>query len=227
MKSYYSEAEVDMGSLGVKGTAKMWWKGGDFYGETLLPGFGNTRMGGRGGEIWSEDPINGMRVVTGKEADQTAWSTSVCLPCEWERFFKTVKTIGVKQADGRELAEVELRTPGDHAVVFEIDLKTKLPYAQRFDQVSPLGAMPVRITFEDYREEGGLTLSYKQTVNAKLTKFSSTITRFDMNVPIDDQRFAKPGSANTVDMAKPDSIATKKPAPTEAAGAATKRENKP
>lgn len=224
MESYYSEAEVDMGALGVKGEAKMWWKGGDFYGETLLPGFGNTRMGGRDGVIWAEDPINGMRVVSGKEADQTAWSTSVCLPCEWKRFFRSAKTLGLKQEGEHKLAEVELRSHEDHAVVFEIDLATKLPHAQRFEQMSPLGAMPVRITFEDYRTEHGLTLSYKQTLNAKLTQFSSTTTRFDVNVPIDDGRFQVPGGANEVDMARPETIETKPPVKAEGDAKATAQE---
>src|SRR5262245_34802803 len=38
VKSYYMEGTVETIGLGIGGTARTWWKGGDFYNEMDLPG---------------------------------------------------------------------------------------------------------------------------------------------------------------------------------------------
>ncbi len=189
VKGVYSEATIDMKSMGLKGTAKTWWQGDKFYGDSDIQGVGRTRIGGTlGGQIWSEDPINGLRTLAGRESEQAAWSSSVCMPCTWQKHFKSAKT--TKVADNR--AEITLNANSGDEMVLVLDLTTKLPVSQKFKQASPLGDTPIEIKFEDYREVEGIKLAYKQVVHASIMSITSEVTKVEVNPEIDPKVFEMP-----------------------------------
>jgi hypothetical protein len=194
IRSYYVESQMTVDGLGLNGTAQTWWAGGDFYVETDMPGVGLVRLGSQGDKIWSDDPINGMRMITGVEAEQAAWSTSRCLALDWKDYFKSAETTALVDGEGgRRLAEITFRSPSDDVVVLRLDLETKMPVSQSFKQANPLGAMPVTVTFEDFREVAGTKVAYKQFVDASLTKMSSITSKFEVNGEVPVDKFAPPG----------------------------------
>lgn len=198
LKSFYSESQLSMGALGLTGVAKTWWRGGDFYSETEMPGVGQMKVGSLGGKAWSDDPINGPRALSGKEAEQAAWSAALCLAHEWRRHFKTVEMVGVKTVDGKQIAEVALTSALGDRVVLRIDVATKLPVSQSFTQTNPMGELPATVTFEDFREVDGVKIAFKQLMDASLTKAVSTTTKVELNAPVDETKFVMPGTERAV-----------------------------
>ncbi len=179
--------------LGIHGTANTWWRDGDFYVETDMPGVGRMRLGSKGGSVWSDDPINGLRTITGVEAEQAAWSTSRSLPLDWQRYFKSAETTEITEDGGERLAVITFLSETGDEVLLRLDMGTKMPVSQSFKQANPLGAMPVTVTFSDYREVQGTQVAYKQLVDASLTKMSSVIETFDINVEVPEEKFEPPG----------------------------------
>ena len=200
MKTYYSETEIDAAALGLSGSGKTWWRDGDFYGEMFIPGSGETRMGGQGGAFWMQDPTHGLRRVVGAEAEQISWSTSVCLACEWRRYFKEAKTTKVHAVNAGEVAEIALTSAQGDVVTLVVDMATKLPTAQRYNQQTPFGAIPVEVRFHDYRDVDGLKISFRQELKTSVSLLTSTTTRFDINAEVDATRFAMPGSDRVVNL---------------------------
>jgi len=198
LTSYYTESQMSMTGLGLTGAARTWGRGGDFYTEMEMPGVGLMRLGSLGGKSWADDPINGLRALAGKEAEQAAWSTALCLAHEWKRHFKSAETTAVTQVDGKEVAEIALVSPLGDKVVLRVDLASKLPVSQTFTQASPLGDTPATVAFEDYRAVEGLTLPYRQVLDASVTKAVSTMTRLELGGPVDESRFAMPAAAGVV-----------------------------
>lgn len=192
MSSYYSESQMSAGKLGLSGTAKTWWQGGDFYIETDMPGVGLMRIGGQGGVIWGDDPISGLRTIAGVEAEQAMWSASLCLANDWRKYFDKAETTAVVEREGRRLAEVTMTSKLGDKVVLRIDLESKEPVSQSFAQANPLGEMPVTVTFKDFREVDGVRLPFVQEVDASLTKLVSTTTKFEPGATVDPSRFALP-----------------------------------
>jgi len=192
IKSYYSESEMSASALGLHGAAKTWWRAGDFYTETSMPGVGLMRLGGAGGEVWGEDPINGLRALRGVEAEQARWSASLCLAHDWRRYFDRASTKAVVELDGRRLAEIELTSRAGDQVLLRIDLETKLPVSQTFKQANPLGDMPVTVYFGDLREVEGVLISFEQKVDAALTELSTKITKIEAKVEVNPEIFAMP-----------------------------------
>ena len=197
-KNFYAESSMNMGALGLKGVARTWWRDGDFYNETEMSGVGQMKIGGLGGKAWADDPISGLRALTGKEAEQAMWSATLCLAHDWKRYFPRADTTAVKEVDGKKLAEITFTSALGDKVVLRIDLESKLPVSQSFEQASPMGSMPATVYFKDYREIAGVKIPYQQDVDASLTKAVTTTTKLEFNTTVDESKFVMPGASQAV-----------------------------
>lgn len=226
LRSFYAESKLDMGGLGLTGVAKTWWRGGDFYNETEMPGVGQMRVGSLGGKPWGDDPISGRRALGGKEAEQALWSATLCLAHEWKRYFPKAETTAVTTVDGKKLAEITFTSPLEDKVVLRIDMESKLPVSESFTQASPLGSMPMTVYFKDFREVEGLKIPFEQLADASLSKFTSTTTKLELNAPVDDSRFEMPGAKEAVVPGAVDGAKIVPPAPGEPAAPADEKDAK-
>ena len=57
---------------------------------------------------------------------------------------------------------------------------------------TPLGRMPTQIDYADYRDAGGAKIPYRWTLSRPNGRFTIQVAEVKANVPIDDQKFAKP-----------------------------------
>ncbi len=200
LSGYYVESNLDMGSLGLKGVAKGWWGLGGFYNETEMPGIGQMKIGATPDRVWRDDPVNGLREISGKEAEQARWSATLCLIPVWREYFKTAKTVAVTaDADGKKLAEIELVSMLGDKVTLRIDVASKMPVSQTFTQVSPLGDTPTTVLFQDWREVAGIKVSFRQLVDASsLMQAVSVTTKLEINPSLAGVQFDMPDAANAV-----------------------------
>jgi len=199
VESFYVEGKLAVSGQNITGDMKLWWKGGDFYTEQTMIGIGTIMGGKQGDKIWSQDPINGLRVLSGTEAEQYSWGSSLLLAAEWQRFFTGAQTVAERKLDGRQVYDVELTSKSGAKVLLTFDAESGLQVAQSFKGSTPLGEMPIAVKIEDYREVGGLKLPHKQVTDAKLAEATQTITKLELNGPIDTAKFAMPtGGAEVV-----------------------------
>lgn len=192
VQSFYYRGTIDMVGQNIHGDLEIWWKGGDFFMEQAVPGIGKMRAGKQGDEIWSEDPIHGLRRLSGVEAEQHAWASSLLLAAEWKRYFQSAKTIATRQVDGHAVHDVELSAPSGLRVVMSFDADSGLQVGQSFEQVTPMGKQPFEVRFEDYREVEGIKLAYRQVIDAKVQQVVQVITEVRLNAPVDAAKFAYP-----------------------------------
>lgn len=195
IQSFYQEMTVEMLGAGIKGPGKSWSKGDDFYLELSLPGVGTTLGGGKGGKMWTLDPIQGLRTLEGKEAEAAAMGTSLNIAHDWKRFFDRAETTKVEEVGGKKFVEVTLTADkSGNQVVLRIDLDDHRIVMQRLKQYSSMGEIPVEVTLSDYREQDGVWFAFEQLADMKLQKIKTTTTKLDLNVPVDEAKFAMPGS---------------------------------
>lgn len=219
LQSYYSEARFELPAQGLTADTRVWWKDGKFYSESDIPGLGLQRVWFDGTAVTSDDPVNGRRTLSGREASQIKWGTSVSLAADWKKFFETAKTAGKRKDGERELVDVELTGP-DGNLTLAFDLATHLPAGQRYQQESPAGTLPVEISMKEFKDFGGIK---QPTVNEmKMAVISATtrVTKFEPNAAIDDAKFVVPTAS-----AEPEGPAApkgKKPKAKAKAGAASK-----
>lgn len=192
VQSFYYRGTIDMVGQNIHGDLEIWWKGGDFFMEQVVPGIGTMRAGKQGEEIWSDDPIHGLRRLSGVEAEQHAWASSLLLAAEWKRYFQSAKTIAARQVDGHTVHDVELSAPSGLRVVMSFDADSGLQVGQSFEQVTPMGKQPFEVRFEDYREVEGIKLAYRQVIDAKVQRVVQVITEVRLNAPVDAAKLAYP-----------------------------------
>ena len=79
-----------------------------------------------------------------------------------------------------------------------------LQVAQKYEQATPMGKMPVSVTMEDYREIDGIKVAFRQVTDASLAKATQTITKLELNPTVDTSRFAMPSTEH--DTVKKDTL---------------------
>jgi hypothetical protein len=195
VKSSYTESKTEIKSQGLSLFTRIWQKGDDSYTELDMPGIGLTQMWKQGDEIWSSDPINGERKLEGKEAAQARWSSDPLLAANWKKYFDSAELLDRVTEGDRELYEVALRTADGDEVVLRFDAASGLPVGQRFKQESPMGALAIKITAEDYREVEGVMVPFRIVQDMQLMSAVQTVEKYEVNVPIDDAKLRRPEPA--------------------------------
>lgn len=198
LESFYYRSTIEMEGLNIHGDLQIWWKKGDFFMEQVVPGFGEMRAGKLGDELWSEDPINGRRKLSGIEAEQLAWASSLLLAADWDEFFDTANTIDERTDDGRTVYDVALSSASGLTAVLSFDAESGLQVGQSYDQMSPMGTQPFSTKFKDFREVDGIKLAFEQVIDTKVQVIIQRITEVRLNVDIDESGFGYPRTGDVV-----------------------------
>lgn len=190
--SFHYRGTVEMLGQNIRGELRIWWKGGDYYMEQVIPGIGEMRAGKRGDQIWADDPINGRRTLSGAEAEQHTWASSILLAADWQRYFDRAQTVAERTADGTTLYDVKLGSASGLEVTMSFDAESGLQVGQTFEQITPMGRQPFDVTFDDYREIDGVKIAFRQEIDAKFQKIVQVIDEVQLNAEVDESKFAFP-----------------------------------
>jgi hypothetical protein len=205
VESYYSESKMEIVAQNMESLTKVWWKKGNFYSETDMPGLGLLKVWRHDGEVWGDDPINGRRKLEGKEARQAEWTTALSLEADWQRFFASAETTERRQYEDTTLIDVVLRSEDGDEITLAFDADSGLRRQQMFKQESPAGEMPITVDVEEYSTHEGLKYPTRTRTNMSVIEAVTVVTRFDLNPEIDDAKFKPEDPAQ----AKPKSKAKK------------------
>ena len=195
----YFESKIDEDKQNLHATAKFWWKGGSFYLEESVPGYGLARSGYDGNVAWSDDPINKLRKLKGTEREQTIRGGAVFELAHWEDHFTSADTVAERELKGAKIYEVKLTSPEGDTVTATFDAQTKLMRSMAFSQLAPTGAIPTTMHFEDYRPIGGWKFAFRQVVETPVGTIVQTYTKIEPGAEVDAARFAMPGADVAVD----------------------------
>ncbi len=207
VKSFHLEGTIGAPKQNLTGKVETWWKGGDFYMVQTIPGLGINRSGKKGDVIWAEEPINGLRKLEGKEAEQHMWASSLLLTADWDQFFDEARTTAERMIEGKKVYDIELSAKSGATLTVTLDANTHLMVEQSFQVHSPLGSMPVTIRSTDYRDVDGMKIPYKQVTDASLMELTQELTVVELNATVDESTFAMPsGDVPVVDARDPASI---------------------
>lgn len=192
VKSSYTESKTEIKAQGLNLATKIWSKGDDFYVESDMPGVGLSQVWKKGDDVWSKDPINGLRKLEGKEAAQARWASDSLLAANWNKYFEKAETLRRTKEGDTELIEVKLSSASGDELVLLFDAKTSLPAGQAFKQETPMGALAVRITLDDYREVQGVMVPFRSVTDMQLMSAVQTTEKYEVNVPVDDAKLQPP-----------------------------------
>ncbi len=199
-ESIYAESSVDTGEAKLKGTGKLWWVPGKFYVEEEIEGVGPSRAGYDGTTVWTEDPINKLRKLEGREAASFIQGEASMFPAhDWQRYYSSAETIGSVEIDGRKIWEVVLHSKDGPDMTLGLDAETGLIRHFKTKQIVQGGEIPVESVVTEYREVSGYKFAFAQRSSlAGLLELTETTTKLEINVPVDESKFSYPTSHEVV-----------------------------
>lgn len=192
IESFHFTGTVSAPKLGITGAVETWWKSGDFYMVQTIEGIGTNRSGKQGDVIWTEEPINGLRKLSGQEAEQHSWASSLSPAADWKKYFAEAKTVAKRDHEGKPAYDVTLTSKSGAELTLIVDAESHLLVGQAFKVVNPMGQTPVTMVLQDYRDVEGVKIPFKQMSDLGVLQLSQEITNVEINVDVDATKFAMP-----------------------------------
>jgi photosynthetic reaction center cytochrome c subunit len=160
-----------------------------------FPG-GNSVTGVNRDEGWLSTPGREVHDMSPSEVDAARTDAELFFPNRLKLIFKEFRMQQKEQVNGHETYVVlGMRDNQPPAQLYFDQESGRLVRVLRF-VVTPLGSNPTQIDYADYREEGGLKTPFRWTVVRPNGRFTIQIEQMQQNIPIEDDKFAKPAAGN-------------------------------
>ena len=143
---------------------------------------------------WLSTPGRGVHEMSSAEVDASQMDAYPQVAMDLRQIFRELRVQQQEKVDGRP-SYVVLGIRENHPPVqlyFDQESWLLIRLLRYVD--TPLGLNPAQIDYADYRQEGGVMTPFRWTVARPGARFTIQIDQMQQNVPIDDERFAKPAA---------------------------------
>jgi photosynthetic reaction center cytochrome c subunit len=147
-----------------------------------------------GHEGWSSMPGRAVRDMHGAELDAAQMDADLHFSLHIKQTFAELRVEDPENIGNREAYVVSGTRQGQPAVKFYFDEQSGLLERLVRYASSPLGLVPTRIDYGDYRNVDGVETPFRWTVAQPGESSTFQVEQVRQNVPIDDAEFAKPSS---------------------------------
>jgi hypothetical protein len=158
---------------------------------TDIPNVGEVKEGTNGRVVWSDDPVNGLRLLTGAEAEQFKLEGTWNLERNLKKLF-TKMTVKGDADGGRALECLELTPAVGQPLTTCYDAETHLQVLQKGTAATPQGDVPFTSRIKTWKEAGGMKLPELVEMTTGPIEFSARLTGVAFDKPIDDKIFEVP-----------------------------------
>ena len=194
-KSVSMKRRLEVKGMQISGTEDRYaTANGRWIVMTDLVGLGHFQQGFDGKNLWSEDPINGLRILEGAEAEEAKVDGTWDAELRLKDLYPEVKTVPPPSAPppGHRYECVQLGGKLAKPAVACFDAQTHLRVFQKGVHATPQGDVPYTVTFSDWREVDGMKVPYSEDMVAGPMSFVDTLTELKFDQKRDPKLFALP-----------------------------------
>jgi tetratricopeptide (TPR) repeat protein len=145
-----------------------------------------------GQEGWSGVPGRPVRDMHGADLDAALIDADLHFPLHIKQMFAELRVEYPEKIGDREAYVISATNEGKPPVKLYFDEQSGLLMRLVRYAASPLGLVPTRIDYGDYRDVDGLEIPFRWTVAQTDGSSIIQLEQIQQNVPIDDAKFAKP-----------------------------------
>ena len=234
VKTRVSEGTFELKPMGMKGTLKMMQQAPASMTLTIdIEGMGAITQGNNGTHAWNADPMQGARLLEGKELEESNRQAQLAAELYPDIIYKSVECVGVEKIGEVDCYKVEMVTKGDSKRTSYYSKADGLLLRMDMTIDSPMGEVKATSTMEDYREVDGMKVAFKAimaiSAGAKIEQIM-TFTKITHNTELPATTFNPPKDVqDLIDAAKKKADKPAEPTKTEPAKADPKKpeEKKP
>jgi len=159
---------------------------------TTLPGVGRVSEGTNGHVFWSQDPVNGLRVLDGAEAEQARIESCWNADLKAHDLYPKIE-LATNSAPGLECLVL---TPRNGAPLRNCyDRQTHLQVSQEGIRATAQGDVPFLSKETDWRTVAGIKMAFSSETQAGPITILTTINDVAFDEPLDDKMFEPPAAA--------------------------------
>ncbi|HYH82380.1 MAG TPA: DUF4412 domain-containing protein [Longimicrobium sp.] len=188
----HTVAEMSMPAMGMTMTMNVYQARPNKVVTRMDMGAMGTATGGYDGTVaWSNNSMQGPRILTGSELNETLSRASFDASLDMAASFPTMETVGSRTVAGQECWDVRMVSRTGVTVRNCFDKTTGLVVASVAKQQSQMGEMEVEMVYSDYKEFDGIKMPTKTTMNMMGQQMVTTVKSVS-HAPIPDTTFALP-----------------------------------
>lgn len=194
VKSQVMTGTIEFVGQGLKGTTTVYASlPGNSLSVIELAGIGKISSGMVDGVVWQNSAIQGARIASGKERDQTMRLMRLDSISRWQELYTDVKLEGAEDIEGKPHWKIGYVAKGGGEREFLwLDQKSGLLTRSQMTLETPMGKVPVETTVREYRQEGGRLLPVVSEQKMGPQVMRTTIDKVEVNVDIPAEKFALP-----------------------------------
>ena len=145
---------------------------------------------------WILSPGRPLHAMDSSELDASAMDAALPFTSDLKSLFPALETVRREQIGDQESFVLQATRPNLPRVEFYFDANTGLLVRLVRYARSPLGLLPARIDFSDYRDVGGVKLPFHWNSATPLGRFAVQIATITVNSPMSDDTFSKPATVS-------------------------------
>jgi photosynthetic reaction center cytochrome c subunit len=145
---------------------------------------------------WILFPGRPLRAMDSSELDASTMDGALPFTSDLKSLFPDLETVRREQIGDQETLVLQATRPNLPPIEFYFDRSTGLLVRLVRYARSPLGLLPTRIDFSDYREVSGVKLPFHWNSATPLGRFAVQIASITVNLPMTHDTFSKPTSAS-------------------------------
>jgi len=134
---------------------------------TMIPGVGAIQVGFDGTTAWSVDPMQGPRILTGKEADEIREQADPRATARSAELFTSMQTVADTTMNGERCYLVKFNWKSGRETFDCYSATSGLMVGSKSVQPTQMGQIPVSTTYSDYKKFGDFLMPTK-TVNSMM-----------------------------------------------------------
>jgi hypothetical protein len=161
-KSIVTKGGMSMPAAGINATFQMTQlTPNQMQMVTTIPGMGEVQVGYDGTNAWAMDPMQGPRVLAGKELDQMRDEADRRANVRAPELFSAMQTVKDTTMNSERCYLVKLTWKSGRETYDCYSLATGLMVAAKSTQQTAMGDIPVVTMFNDYKKFGNITVATK------------------------------------------------------------------
>lgn len=185
-------AEMSMPAMGMTMTMDLKFARPNKYSMKMeMPGMGSISGGYNGQVGWAINPMTGPQIVSGKELAQLQRSADMDATVDVAKLYPTMETVEQSTAQGRPCYRVRLVSVDADTAFACFDVASGLMSSMQSKQASAMGEAEANVSFEDYKDFGGIKMPTR-TVTSTMGQEMVLTIKSVTNEPIADSEFALP-----------------------------------
>lgn len=195
-KSLHVKRKISIKGMGIEGDEERYAATRDrFLAITSIPGIGVVRQGSDGKTFWSEDPINGLRLLTGQEKEQARLDGTWNAELQLDKLYKKITVVpppanAPKPAASAAALECLEMIPAEGApLTVCFDSQSHQRVFQTGRQMTPQGEMPFDAHFSQWQTYEGVSLPTLERTTAGPTTIEARVTEVKFDEKLDPALF--------------------------------------